>query len=346
MTEPTTPTSIGPAARRGPLRAGDRVQLTDAKGRMHTIQLRDDGHFHTHRGGIDHADIIGRPDGSVVRTAEDHEYLVLRPLLADYVMGMPRGAAIIYPKDSGQIVQMADIFSGAVVAEAGVGSGALAASLLNTIGVGGRLVSIERRADFAEIARANVRAWFGADHPAWEVHVGDLADVLPTVVVTAAGAEKPPLIPHIPELIFGFVMLGIVYLVVSKKVVPNIERAYEERRAAIEGGMKQAEEAQAQAQAALQSYEAQLAEARAEATRITESAKRQIEAERQQAVVQLRQEVGTMSTALASKIVGESLEDEVRQKGIVDRFLAELESGAVTPEKIGSQGAGPTGADV
>lgn len=200
----------------------------------------------------------------------------------------------------------------------------------------------------------------------------NLAAVLPTVVVTAAGAEKPPLIPHIPELIFGFVMLGIVYLVVSKKVVPNIERAYEERRAAIEGGMKQAEEAQAQAQAALQSYEAQLAEARAEAntireqareegasiiaelrrqanaeaTRITESAKRQIEAERQQAVVQLRQEVGTMSTALASKIVGESLEDEVRQKGIVDRFLAELESGAVTPEKIGSQGAGPTGADV
>jgi len=189
-------------------------------------------------------------------------------------------------------------------------------------------------------------------------------------VVTASGADKPPLIPHIPELIFGFVMVGIVYLVVSKMVVPNIERAYEERRAAIEGGMKQAEEAQAQAEAALQSYEAQLAEARAEANaireqareegasiiadlrnqanaeaaRITESAKRQIEAERQQAIVSLRQEVGSMSTALASKIVGESLEDEVRQKGIVDRFLAELESGAVTPEKIGSSSEG-TGAD-
>jgi F-type H+-transporting ATPase subunit b len=200
----------------------------------------------------------------------------------------------------------------------------------------------------------------------------NLAAVLPSAVVAAAGAEKPPLIPHIPELIFGFVMLGIVYVVVSKKVVPNIERAYAERSAAIEGGMRQAEEAQAQAQAALESYEAQLAEARAEANaireqareegasiiaemrrqanaeaaRITESSKRQIEAERQQAVVQLRQEVGTMSTALASKIVGESLEDEVRQKGIVDRFLAELESGAVTPEKVGSQHAGPTGADL
>lgn len=198
----------------------------------------------------------------------------------------------------------------------------------------------------------------------------NLVATVPAVIVTAAGAEKPPLIPHIPELIFGFVMVGIVYLVVSKKVVPNIERAYEERRAAIEGGMKQAEEAQAQAEAALQSYEAQLAEARAEANaireqareegasivadmrnqanaeaaRITESAKRQIEAERQQAVVSLRQEVGTMSTALASKIVGESLEDEVRQKGIVDRFLAELESGTVTPQKVGSSSEG-TGAD-
>ncbi|HHU09179.1 MAG TPA: F0F1 ATP synthase subunit B [Intrasporangiaceae bacterium] len=176
----------------------------------------------------------------------------------------------------------------------------------------------------------------------------------------AAGADKPPLIPHIPELIFGFVMLAIVYFVVAKKVVPNIERAYEERRAAIEGGMKQAEEAQAAAEAALQSYEAQLAEARseanaireqaredgasiiaemrnqanAEAARITESAKRQIEAERSQAVLSLRQEVGAMSTALASKIVGESLEDEVRQKGIVDRFLAELEAGDIRPEKV------------
>ncbi|MDO5503437.1 MAG: F0F1 ATP synthase subunit B [Actinomycetia bacterium] len=185
---------------------------------------------------------------------------------------------------------------------------------------------------------------------------------LPSAVVTAAGEPKPPLIPHIPELIFGFVMLGIVYLVVSKKVVPNIERAYEERRAAIEGGMQQAEEAQAQAEAALQSYESQLAEARteanaireqareegasiiaemrtqanAEAARITESAKRQIEAERQQAIVSLRQEVGSMSTTLASKIVGESLEDEVRQKGIVDRFLAELEAGEVRPEKVDS----------
>lgn len=182
---------------------------------------------------------------------------------------------------------------------------------------------------------------------------------LPAAVVAAEGA-KMPLIPHIPELIFGFVMIGIVYWAVAKKVVPNLERAYDERRAAIEGGMQQAEEAQAQARAAQEQYEAQLREARteagairdeareqatsiaaeirekaqAEAARIVESAKRQIEADRQQAVVQLRQEVGTLSTTLASKIVGESLDDEVRQKGIVDRFLAELEAGEIRPEKV------------
>lgn len=193
----------------------------------------------------------------------------------------------------------------------------------------------------------------------------------PSTVVSLATAEgaKMPLIPHIPELIFGLVMIGILYWVVSTKVVPNLEKAYEERRAAIEGGMEQAEEAQAQAQAALQQYEAQLHEARteanaireearaegasivtemreralAEAGRITESSKRQIEAERQQASVQLRSEVGALSTTLASRIVGESLEDEVRQKGMIDRFLAELESGAVRPEKVGA--GAPAAAD-
>lgn len=178
-----TVTTIGPSARRGPLRDGERVQLTDSKGKMHTIQLRTGGHFHTHRGGINHERVIGLPDGSVIRTEQDHEYLVLRPLLSDYVMGMPRGAAIVYPKDSGQIVQMGDIFAGASVVEAGVGSGALASSLLNTIGPTGRLISVERREDFAEIARRNVEAWFGAPHPAWELHVGDLSDVLPTLDV-------------------------------------------------------------------------------------------------------------------------------------------------------------------
>ena len=172
--------------------------------------------------------------------------------------------------------------------------------------------------------------------------------------------EALPLLPHPAELIVGLIAFGILYWIFSTKVVPRMEAMYEERAAAIEGGMAQAEQAQAEARAALEKYNAQLAGARteanemreaareqgasivaemraqaqAEAARITEAAKRQVEAERQQAVVQLRQEVGTLSTALASKIVGESLEDEVRQKGIVDRFLAELEAGEVKPEKV------------
>ena len=183
--------------------------------------------------------------------------------------------------------------------------------------------------------------------------------------VQAAGwPEALPLLPHPAELIIGLIAFAILYWIYATKVVPKMEAMYEERAAAIEGGMAQAEEAQAEAKAALEKYNAQLAGARteaneiresareqgasivaemrgqaqAEAARITESAKRQVEAERQQAVVSLRQEVGAMSTTLASKIVGESLEDEVRQKGIVDRFLADLEAGDVKPEKVAPAG--------
>lgn len=106
----------------------------------------------------------------------------MRPLLSDYVMSMPRGAAVVYPKDAGQIITMADIFPGAVVVEAGVGSGALSMSLLRAVGDQGRLLSIERREDFADIARANARAFFGEDHPAWQVRIGDLQEELPLAV--------------------------------------------------------------------------------------------------------------------------------------------------------------------
>ena len=188
-----------------------------------------------------------------------------------------------------------------------------------------------------------------------------------TQVVGLAAAEdttgqRLPILPLMGELIFGLVAFAILYWVVAKMVVPNLEKAYAERTAAIEGGMQQAEEAQQQAQAALEQYQAQLTEARAEAarireeareqgavivaemrsqaqaeaSRITEAAQKQIEAERQQAVVSLRSEVGRLSTDLASRIVGESLQEETRQKGIVDRFLAELEAGEIQPEKVGA----------
>ncbi|MFE2772419.1 tRNA (adenine-N1)-methyltransferase [Microbacterium resistens] len=167
---------------RGPFREGDRVQLTGPKGRMHTVTLRAEGELHTHHGVLRHRDLIGLPDGSVVANSSGHEYLVLRPLLRDFVMSMPRGAAIVYPKDAGQIVVQADVFPGATVVEAGVGSGALSLSLLRAIGDEGRLLSFERREDFAEVARANVETFLGELPPTWDVIVGDLVESLPEAV--------------------------------------------------------------------------------------------------------------------------------------------------------------------
>jgi tRNA (adenine57-N1/adenine58-N1)-methyltransferase len=175
---PGTDPPTGAAHRRGAFCAGDRVQLTDPKGRMHTITLVPGREFHTHRGLFPHDDLIGRPEGWVVRNTAGVDYLALRPLLADYVLSMPRGAAVVYPKDAGQIVTMADVFPGAHVVEAGVGSGALTMSLLRAVGDAGVVSSYERRADFADIARANVETFFGGPHPAWRLTVGDLAQQL------------------------------------------------------------------------------------------------------------------------------------------------------------------------
>jgi tRNA (adenine57-N1/adenine58-N1)-methyltransferase len=145
---------------------------------MHTITLTPGQEFHTHRGRFGHDELIGSPEGSVVTNTAGVSYLALRPLLADFVLSMPRGAAVVYPKDAGQIVAMADVFPGARVVEAGVGSGALTMSLLRAVGDDGLVHSFERRADFAGIARANVEAFFGGEHPAWRLTVGDLATSL------------------------------------------------------------------------------------------------------------------------------------------------------------------------
>lgn len=161
--------------RRGPLRAGERVRLVDPKGRRHSVVLGDGEVFFTHKGGIRHDDLIGGPEGVVVTSTEGVQYLVMRPLLADFVVSMPRGAAVVYPKDAAQIVVMADIFPGARVVEAGAGSGALTCSLLRAVGTEGSVTSYERRAEFAEIAERNVEKFFGAPHPSWRLVVGDLS---------------------------------------------------------------------------------------------------------------------------------------------------------------------------
>jgi tRNA (adenine57-N1/adenine58-N1)-methyltransferase len=162
----------------GPFKAGDRVQLTGFKGRRNTITLAEGGVFHTHRGTLGHDLLIGEPDGSVVVGSDGQHYLALKPLLADYVMSMPRGAAIVYPKDAGQIIASADIALGQRVVEAGVGSGALTLWLLRAVGETGTVHSVERRQEFADVAADNVAGFFEGAPDRWTLTTGDLVEVL------------------------------------------------------------------------------------------------------------------------------------------------------------------------
>ena len=162
--------------RTGPFVVGDRVQLTDPKGRHYTMILSPGSEFHTHRGAIAHDTVIGLPEGSVVKSTNGDPFLVLRPLLVDYVMSMPRGAQVIYPKDAAQIVHEGDIFPGARVLEAGAGSGAMTCSLLRAVGPGGEVISYEVRDDHAEHAQRNVATFFGQTPENWRLIVGDVVD--------------------------------------------------------------------------------------------------------------------------------------------------------------------------
>ncbi|WP_300682118.1 tRNA (adenine-N1)-methyltransferase [Nocardioides sp.] len=170
---------------RGPLRVGEWVRLTDAKGRRHNFELVEGKKFFSNKGSVDHDDLIGQEEGFTIASTSGGEYLVFRPLLSEFVVSMPRGAAVVYPKDSAQIVALADIFPGAVVVEAGVGSGALTCSLLRAVGPLGEVHSFERREEFAEVARKNVTQFFGAEPPTWTLGLGDLAEELPASGVRA-----------------------------------------------------------------------------------------------------------------------------------------------------------------
>lgn len=161
--------------RTGEVRAGERITLTDPKGRRHSVVLVPGGVFHTTKGGISHDDLIGHPEGSVVRSAGGVAYVAFRALLEEFTVTMPRGATVVYPKDAAHIIVQTDIFPGARVLEAGAGSGALSIFLLRAVGSGGKVYSYERRPEFAEVARRNVAGFFGAEHPAWELRPGDLA---------------------------------------------------------------------------------------------------------------------------------------------------------------------------
>jgi tRNA A58 N-methylase Trm61 len=172
--------------RRGPFEVGDQVQITDPKGRKHTVVLTLGKQFHTHQGALEHDELIGQPEGVVVTSTGGTPYLAFRPLLSDFVLSMPRGAAVVYPKDAAMIVGYADVFPGAHVIEAGAGSGALSCSLLRAVGETGLVYSYERREDFAAVAVKNVERFFGSPHPAWRLTVGDLVESL---------ADHPPTTP-------------------------------------------------------------------------------------------------------------------------------------------------------
>lgn len=161
----------------GPFSYGDRVQLTDAKRRHYTIVLEEGGQFHSHKGIINHDDIVGLDEGSVIDSTLGNSFLLFRHLMVDHVLSMPRGAAVIYPKDSAQILVEGDIFMGARVLEAGAGSGALSMTLLRAVGPQGHVYSYEVRDDHLEYAVDNVKEYFGEQPEWWSPRLGDLADV-------------------------------------------------------------------------------------------------------------------------------------------------------------------------
>jgi len=168
--------SISGARTPGYFAAGDRIQLTDPKGKLYSFTITPGKEWHTHKGWIVHDELIGLPEGSVVSTTAGLKFTAFIPLLSDYVLSMPRGATIVYPKDAAMIVGVADIYPGARVLEAGVGSGALSLSILRAVGDYGSLDSFERRDDFAEIARKNVSDYFGVQPTQWSLTVGSVQD--------------------------------------------------------------------------------------------------------------------------------------------------------------------------
>ena len=153
------------------LAAGDRVMLLDAKKRRYLLSLTAAGEFHTHAGFVPHDDIIGGSEGMIVKSTRGAEYTVLRPTLEDYVLEMPRGAQVIYPKDLAPICMMADIGPGMRVFETGIGSGAMSMTMLR---YGAHVVGYEVRDDFANRAVANVKEFLGESAgDSYDVYIAD-----------------------------------------------------------------------------------------------------------------------------------------------------------------------------
>lgn len=198
----------GTDMRRGPLTAGEKVQFTDRRGKMITDQLVPGGSTQTEHGLILHDEVIGSSEGTVVTTVHAKrdaqvnqvhperdvnkpwksaraiggwEYAVMRPRLADYVLSMPRGAQIMYPKDIAQVLSLGDIRRGMRVLESGAGSGAMSLHLLDAVGEDGNLTTIELRPQFAHVAEANATVYYGHKPSWWDLRVGDFDSVAATL---------------------------------------------------------------------------------------------------------------------------------------------------------------------
>jgi len=162
----------------GPLRSGEPCLFIDGKGRRYLAQLREGAELRSHLGTVPHASVIGLPEGARLTSSAGKEFVVIRPGLADYILKMKRGPQVVYPKDLGAILIEADIAPGSVVVEGGTGSGALAMTLLRAVGPGGRVVSVDRRADHLELARRSVKGFFGELPPNLELREGMVEDAV------------------------------------------------------------------------------------------------------------------------------------------------------------------------
>jgi tRNA (adenine57-N1/adenine58-N1)-methyltransferase len=172
-----SPGSSGPVVT-NPLASGENALLIDLKGRRYLIRLQPGGQFHYHQGFVSHDEMIGREQGFRLQSSGGGSLLVLRPRLADFVLKMPRGATVVYPKDMGPIAVYADLGPGMTVLEAGTGSGALTLALLRFVGPSGRVISVERREDHAGHAHRIIERWLGGVPANLDLRIGDVEDAI------------------------------------------------------------------------------------------------------------------------------------------------------------------------
>ena len=183
-----------------PLDFGDKVLLLDNKQRRYLITLAEGAEFHTHAGLIPHAEFVGKAEGVILKSTRGAAYTALRPTLEDFVLEMPRGAQVIYPKDLGPICMLADIGPGVRVLESGVGSGALSMTMLR---YGAHIVGYELREDFLNRARANVRSFLGEDAlERYDLHLRDCYDGIDERDIDRVVLDLPEpwrVVPHAME---------------------------------------------------------------------------------------------------------------------------------------------------